>query len=216
MRKLWLENKFPLLLFFAITFIGLMAIILYDKPTLHLLINNHHHPLADTFFAIITHIGSGTISVILAVIIALFISVRKGWFILFTFLTSGLVVQVMKRFIFSEARRPIAFFGENVLHTIEGVQLHHYHAFPSGHTTSAMALGLCFCIIVKHNALKHLFLLFAFLVAFSRVYISQHFMEDIVAGTIIAFTVVLASYPWIYNLKANWLDTPAIKLIGKK
>jgi len=80
------------------------------------------------------------------------------------------------------------------------------HSFPSGHSASAFALCLSLAIILKKRVWQLAMFLAAITIAYSRVYLSQHFLVDIWAGSAIG-TLVAAVY-WQYEQKIqwNWID----------
>jgi len=60
-----------------------------------------------------------------------------------------------------------------------------YNSFPSGHATDAFVCGVFLFYLLKHSAYsagRYLPLIFAFLIAVSRVFISSHYPSDVVAG----------------------------------
>jgi membrane-associated phospholipid phosphatase len=212
MRSVWKQNKLPVLIFGCWIIAVTVLLLFTTKSSLHLSINRFHTSYFDWFFAHATHIGDGLFVVVAAVLFALF-SFRKAIIILVAYLSSGLLVQIMKRLIFPDAQRPAAYFSEDVLRVIEGVNMLHYKAFPSGHATTAVAFGFCLVFITKNQTAKVLFLLFSLIIAFSRVYISQHFMEDIYVGSIIGFVCSLITYFAIQRNSKKWLDQSFISLI---
>ena len=92
------------------------------------------------------------------------------------------------------------------LHLVEGVKLHSLQSFPSGHTATAFNLFIMLAFIVKSNTMKLLFFVMAALVAYSRVYLSQHFVLDITAGSVIGIIVMALVFVWFEKLNKNWLD----------
>ena len=60
-----------------------------------------------------------------------------------------------------------------------------YNSFPSGHSTDAFVSGMFLFYLLKHSkysACRYLPLIYAFLIAISRVFISSHYPSDVVAG----------------------------------
>jgi membrane-associated phospholipid phosphatase len=109
--------------------------------------------------------------------------------------------------------RPSKYFElyESVqLHLVEGVNLHSLQSFPSGHTATAFSVFFFLALILKSKPLKFSMFLLAIIVAYSRVYISQHFLVDITAGSIIAVTVMFFTFIWVNRWTKEWLDSSAI------
>ena len=101
------------------------------------------------------------------------------------------IVQVGKHLIFPDALRPVAYFkGIHTLHLVDGVVMHAYNSFPSGHSATAFGIFVMLIFLIKNRRLKLLWLAVALLTAFSRVYLSQHFMEDVLAGSLIGTLVM--------------------------
>lgn len=179
-------------LLFIVT--GLILIMITDKIQLHLSWNQFVGGSWDDFFKFITHLGDGIAAVILIVIGALFCKnkIASLSFGLSVFLLSGLITQLLKRLVFSDVLRPTGVFGEHQLKLVEGVDMHTAFSFPSGHSTAAFATFAVLCFFFRtQKKLQLVFGLIAILTAFSRVYLSQHFTEDIVVGGFIAILVFL-------------------------
>lgn len=180
------------LLFFAGT---LALILLYDKHTLHLLLNTHHTPYGDLFFKYFTHIGGG-VPVVVAVLL-LFLRIRDGLYLFATLLLNLLLTNTLK-LIFG-VPRPVPFFNEHFpdisLPLVEGVTIHYHNGFPSGHTSAVFALMTALSLIVGKKYVSLLCFVLALLGAYSRIYLSQHFAEDILLGSAIGCAVAAALYP---------------------
>ena len=66
-----------------------------------------------------------------------------------------------------------------------------------------MSLRPDLAVIAGQRGPAVLLALIAALLAFSRVYLSQHFMEDIVAGALIGTITSVPAYFWLYKGKAS-------------
>jgi len=181
----------------AFVLIASILILQYDKSDIHLASNAHHAPFWDFFFKYLTYVGDGVFVVIAITVIGLILVRSRGWRPLFygwliLFLSGG-AAQLLKRVFFSDALRPSAFLKSNTLHLIDGVQMHAHHSFPSGHTTAAFAFFGYLSILLcgKKPILQVVMALSAGLVAFSRMYLSQHFLEDLLAGMLLGTLFVL-------------------------
>jgi membrane-associated phospholipid phosphatase len=76
-------------------------------------------------------------------------------------------------------------------HAIPDFLYYEYHSFPSGHTASAFALATLLSFSIKNKPIASIGLLgAACLVGFSRTYLSQHFLVDVCAGSLIGVSSV--------------------------
>ena len=180
-----------------------MLVLVFPKGELHLNMNHGHTAFLDAFFKNITWLGSGWMVLVLALGL-LFVRFRDA----VVFLAGNLVITVFvqggKHLVFPHALRPVAWFqGHDVLHLVQGVHMHLYHSFPSGHSATALGVFVILVYLTRNKPLKFLWLLLALLTAFSRVYLSQHFMEDIVAGSMIGFAGMLVT---VYYFDRNFSD----------
>ncbi len=211
--KLVKTSKIFLALFSFFVFSSMIILMIYGKSSSHLYIDSIHTPWTDTFFSYYTYVGDGWIYGIL--ILALCVrwvgtyglSVRA----LGCFLMAGLGAQALKHVF--ETPRPKSFFGESALHTVTGVAMLSSHSMPSGHSATAFSMFLLIVFIANEKGKNSTFLqvvlyLLAWLVGMSRIYLSQHFLEDVIVGSIIgvvgtltfcAFADVVLSGKSFYN-----------------
>jgi membrane-associated phospholipid phosphatase len=200
-----LKNNAFFLLPYLIVLTGLVPIfILYTKPEIHVWINQHNSAFFDWFFRHITFLGDG-LFIIVPALILLFFSLRHVVFLLTAYFSTGLITQLLKRLFFEDAARPSKYFRElSPLHLVDGIKMLSGRSFPSGHSTTAFALFLCLALIASNRYIKLICFILACLVAFSRVYLSQHFLIDVFAGSIIGSLGTIAFYQLFYHDDRNW------------
>ncbi|MCF8258039.1 MAG: phosphatase PAP2 family protein [Flavobacteriales bacterium] len=176
---------------------GLSVYFVMGKAEGHLWLNSFSHPWGDTFFRYFTETANGSVPVIAILILIL---VRYSWALALgvSAASMGIIVQWLKRGVF-DIPRPAGFFGSGVLRSIEGLERASQFSFPSGHSATAFCLFLMFALLVRKRWATCLFLIWAILAAFSRVYISQHFIEDTIAGAWIGVGTTLAAYYFIVS-----------------
>jgi len=185
-------------LIFLILCIVILSI--YSKTETCILFNGFWTNSQDVFFKYITYIGDGIFA--FSIIILLFIyKVRYGIYALSCFSITAIFTQILKRVIFSDILRPsqelYKEFNYGDLHIVEGVKLLSEHSFPSGHSTSIFSIACLIILLFNNKWLSLLMIIIAILCAYSRVYLSQHFLEDIFVGSIIGCLGTLLIYSFI-------------------
>lgn len=202
LKKIFINPFFLLML--PVWAIGLFLVLSTDKLQAHLAINAWHDGFSDVFFRTITHAGDGLFMAGIGVIL-LFTKIRSGLMVLLTLALSGLLAQLLKKQIFFDALRPGFFFkGMDGFHQVPGVELHLQHSFPSGHATTAFALFFLLALINQNKGLQLFFLFAALIAAFSRVYLSQHFISDVLAGSVIGMFSACIIFVLLDRLSGKW------------
>ena len=217
MRTVFIQNKVFILLHALFFCIAISIIAFTDKLQLHLFFNGWVSPSLDNFFKYLTYIGDGAF-IILFAICWLFFNVQKSITILVCYLVSAGFTQGIKYVFFGDADRPSLIFEMQKipLKLVEGVDMNIHRSFPSGHTTAAFSLFFCLSFFSGNPLIKTACFVLALLVAFSRVYLSQHFFEDITAGSLIgvlfSFLTCVILYETSLVQKFNKLQKPLQKL----
>lgn len=201
----------PYLLFLCA---GGAILILWTKPEIHLFINRNNCPFADFFFRYWSDLGLGLTIIPVAIILA-FIRLRYMLISVLGFAISGSINDTLK--VIFHTPRPFTFFNQinQPLHLVPDVQMLSWNSFPSGHS----ATGFCmFCLLAfysKNNFLKFVSFVVALLIAYSRMYLSQHFLQDVYAGSLIGVLSAVTCYLWVmngrfFNKFSERLDKPLI------
>jgi membrane-associated phospholipid phosphatase len=187
------------LLFFAV---GLFFLLTLGKAASFVDLNAYHRTTLDTIFIWVTFLGNGVFSIVVFVIFLL----QRRWShasqVMLAFLLSALIAQILKN-LFSMPR-PKQFFAPGQYHYfIEGVTGLGFASFPSGHTTSVFALATLLAIFTKNRKAKIAFLLTGIAVGYSRIYLGQHFLGDVLMGSCIGtLTAVLVHWLFVERLRS--------------
>jgi membrane-associated phospholipid phosphatase len=202
---------------YLIIFICCIAVIfIYTKAEIHIYLNKFHTPFFDNFFKLVTNLGDGIVLPLFLLIIV-FIRFRYALLFLMVFLLSGLIVQLLKRTIFDDIVRPAEFFkGIYELYLVPGIKQYYQNSFPSGHSATAFGYMICFAYIFTNKWIKIFLLLVACTIAYSRVYLSQHFLIDIAVGSFIGvLSATVLSY-YVQLFKAKWLEMNLNTILSRK
>ncbi len=196
-------------------FLLCVSILLFnvEKQEAQLLANSYYSTFFDYLFYILTHAVEFWGCLLIYILVALFKSYKYVLIGLMTYATSGLITQLLKRNVFSVFKRPTV--------NIENLRLipdyfnydqNTSFSFPSGHATAAFSLFIFLTLVVKNKKWGYLFGFLACLVAYSRVYLSQHYFIDIVVGSVIGSLITFISY-YFYNkiYFGQWGDKNILK-----
>ena len=217
MKSFFAKNHWFLVPYIIFLIICAGLLLSFPKAELHILLNKAHFPFFDVFFNYATHLGDGTIIAILAVVL-LFIKFRYFFAFLMGSLSAAIVVNLFKKVFLDEMYRPSKYFElfeTYQLYLVEGVKLHSLQSFPSGHTATAFSVFLMLALITKNRWRKLALFFGAVLVAYSRVYISQHFLIDITAGSIISVVLMILSFYWVEKWDKPWLDKSLLTKVNR-
>lgn len=168
----------------------------YDKVTIHHSINQLVGvKWIDSFYKYFTHIGDGITAVLIGIIL-LFKNVRNGLFVLFSYALAGGTAAIIKNSInYTRPHHMFVYYQKHIkLNLIDGVEVLGENSFPSGHTTTAFALFTSLALIVKNQFFKLLFIILAFNAAYSRMHLSQHWLVDVTAGSMIGIVFATLLY----------------------
>ena len=184
-----LSSKTYVLSFIFVWLILLICTISIPKFEMHQALNSYHDYLLDFVFSTLTFLGDGIFAVLL-LFVFFFIDKKKGLFLLSTFLISSLLAQLLKNFVFDDFMRPYHYIQSGSLHVpiVSGIKMHASYSFPSGHTTTIFALTSALSLFYQSKKIGFSLFVIAVFVGYSRIYLSQHFLEDTIAGSILGVT----------------------------
>jgi len=189
---------------------ALLLFSLYPTDELFLAINSIHTSWLDVLMPYITILGDGTTAIVLGIILLLIIKDKRlGIGILLAYALSGITVQLLKRMVFTNHQRPwVQYQLSPDLHTVMGYQLYSNNSFPSGHTTTAFVVAGLLILIYNKSWLNALLAVLAVAVAWSRIYLAQHYFTDVFAGFVLGCLFAFIVFYGLYihqNRFANYL-----------
>lgn len=172
----------------ALLFItGFLLLAIDGKGGSFILLNSYHTNWLNTFFINYTNVGDGLFAIFISVILFFYKRKKQALALLLSFLISGLLVQIIKNLVTSP--RPRLFFTSGqYTQFIEGVTLSNNSSFPSGHTASAFAVATVLVLTMQNKTWQLPILFAATLAGYSRMYLAQHFLTDVMMGAFLGFT----------------------------
>jgi membrane-associated phospholipid phosphatase len=168
--------------------------------------NERRSAFGDFFFKWITLLGEGWAYG--AVIIGLLFYKRRYSLLVLAMGLTAMLVSYLSKQVFSQ-ERPLAFLRNmdqvDMIFFVDGVKVHSgATSFPSGHTMGAFALFALLAFLVKDKKWAAVaFFLLALAVGISRIYLVQHFMKDVYAGSIIGVGLAVAAYAAFYTFRVG-------------
>jgi len=207
---------------FFIPYVIVLAICLvikltYTREDIYYAVNSMYSNWADAAAPYITNIGSGW-TVVGATLLMLLFNYRYAFLFATANIVTAIVAQTLKHYF--DAPRPQLYFKDQLdrIHFVLGTEQLSLHSFPSGHTVSAFASAMVITYFCRNKLLGFPLFLIAALVGYSRMYLSQHFFEDVTAGSAIGVVVTAIWLYWAEGrefLKSEKWNSGLTK-IGKK
>jgi membrane-associated phospholipid phosphatase len=195
------QNKIYFTYLVAVLLLSAGFLLINGKAAAFISLNSYHPFLLNVFFINYTFVGDGIFALcLITTMLFYFKRKQQGLALLYSFLISGIAVQIIKNLV--NAPRPKLFFESGqYLHFIDGVSLANNSSFPSGHTATAFAIATVMAVMMKDKSWQLLILIATVLVGYSRIYLAQHFLLDVLIGAIIGSISGLLSVYLARNIK---------------
>lgn len=171
----------------------LSTLLAFDAKVFLLINNNFHFSFLNENMRAATFLGNGWVAYWLSLVIIYVYNRPKFkdsfFLILLTQLVPGIFDIIVKKLV--NRPRPIVALAEQVKKGTVHIDLLGRklteHSFPSGHAVTAFSLAVGLAYIFPRR--KTLFYLLAFIVAFSRVYVGEHYPLDVIAGAALGWGI---------------------------
>lgn len=204
-------------LFFILYLILLCACliikVLFTKEAIYFAVNSHYYPLADAIAPYVTDLGNGWTIIALSALLTLF-NYRTAFLMASSYAITSLTAQVVK-YIF-DLPRPTLLYKDQLsrIHLVKGVYMLQFNSFPSGHTVTAFSAAIVILYLVKNKNWSILLFIVAVAVGFSRMYLSEHFFEDVTVGSVIGVVMTVCWISFIESKKFLHTDKWNRGLLG--
>lgn len=181
---------------------GLFWVLFTQRADAILILNQYYNSISLPFFRFMTRMAEWVGFTVPLLFLVIFKSYRHQLgFVMVGLLTLALVT-FFKEVVYHDAIRPIVYL-ENMgipLPNHPEITLNRKHSFPSGHTTAGFAYFFFVALSAEKKFFSFLFLIIAMLIGLSRVFLAQHFVIDVVAGsTLGVFIATTVYYFWIFR-----------------
>ena len=181
--------------------IGVLLLLLYGKATCFITLNNYHVYWLDVFFINYTFLGDGLFAVLCIIVYYFYFKQKQqGVAMLISFIIIAIIVQAAKN-LFNSPRPRLFFSPGQYTHFIEGVSLANNSSFPSGHTACAFAIATVMVLMANNKITQLALLTAALLVGYSRIYLGQHFLLDVIVGAVIGTASGITGFYMAINMK---------------
>ena len=181
--------------------IGVLLLLLNGKTTCFITLNNYHVYWLDVFFINYTFIGDGLFAIMCIIVYYFHLKQKQqGIAMLISFIVIATIVQVAKN-LFNSPRPKLFFNPGQYTHFIEGVSIANYASFPSGHTACAFAIATVMVLMANNKTIQLALLTAALLVGYSRIYLGQHFLLDVIVGAVIGTASGIIGFYIAINMK---------------
>ena len=175
------------------------------------------------FMQLITSLGNELILIIILITIISGINFRKGFLLIQIVIITGLLTQIAKHFFalprpwfvdsgltafnkklvtdfsYMDSKSFFGYLPQNVIDSYRLLKPDSF-GFPSGHTSSAVALWASVIVLFRKKFVIITSISFLILIPVSRLYLARHFLADILAGYFLGFFVLLVFYFAILKL----------------
>jgi len=182
--------------------VGLIILLKEGKAGSFIDLNPYHRTTLDTFFMYLTFLGDGVFAITICIIYLLMRRWSRACQLISAFVVSALLAQILKN-VFSMPRPKQFFPAGQYPYFIDGYTHIGFASFPSGHSTSIFALATLLALFDKNKKGNVAYLLVAVAVGYSRIYLGQHFLGDVLTGSCLGvLTAVLVHWLFTSRLRS--------------
>ena len=198
----------PVILLTAIILFCIASFLFFDAPLAFFFHQFRTSPWHG-FWEVVTDAGESQWYLVPSFIV--FLAFRKrnrqasisALFLFTTTAVSGLVADLLK-FIFGRARPNMLL--EQGIFGFSGLQTaHDWTSFPSGHSTTALCVAVTLSLLLPR--FRAIFIPAGVIIALSRMVLDQHYLTDVVAGSMLGVATAFLFYQRYFHTALNEVRT---------
>lgn len=151
------------------------------------------NPALDAFFSLITHLGSETLFIAIAIVVFWCVGKKQGYYLM----TVGFFGTVINQFLKLMFRIPRPWVRDPAFTIVESArEAATGYSFPSGHTQNAVSILGCPARFGKNKLLRIVFVVLILLTGLSRMYLGVHTPADVGVSLLVGAFLVFVLYPF--------------------
>jgi membrane-associated phospholipid phosphatase len=189
---------------------GGILLITLSRATLFFGINGHYSHFADVFMFYITWLGQAEIIIPFLLFLMVFRRYRNWWYFITALLCNIIpfFIQQALKYWLNEPRPRAIYKGMPGMHYLPEWPELFTSSFPSGHTVGAFSF---FCLLsllldAQYRIFGLLFFIMALCVAYSRIYLTAHFFNDVYFASIIGTCTTIVIYTFMERRKSSFIS----------
>lgn len=205
LTQLLYQRRVLFLSWLVVFLIGLIWVTFKPPEAVFIFAKGYYHDSVHIAFRWLTKLGEELGFVLGVILVVLYANKRALAGYVLASLITLIVVWVLKHYVYPDAARPAIYLERlnfEFLHPTDH-QLNRSYSFPSGHTTAAFTYFFFVALCSRHIVLTTTCMSLAILTGVSRIYLTQHFVVDVVAGSLLgvfiavtAYLLMVAKRPW--------------------
>ena len=151
------------------------------------------NPALDAFFSLITHLGSETLFIAIAIVVFWCVGKKQGYYLM----TVGFFGTVINQFLKLMFRIPRPWVRDPAFTIVESArEAATGYSFPSGHTQNAVSILGCPARFGKNKLLRIVCVVLILLTGLSRMYLGVHTPADVGVSLLVGAFLVFVLYPF--------------------
>ena len=163
-------------------------------------------PALSALMAAVTHLGSETAFIVIAVVVFWCFDKTNGYYLMAT----GMLGTAINQFVKILCLVPRPWVRDPAFTIVESARADATgYSFPSGHTQSAFSIIGGIARFTKRKAVRIVCIVLVALVAFSRMYLGVHYPTDVGFGLVCGAALVFGLYP-VFEKSAEKPQLPVI------
>ncbi|MFT5725329.1 MAG: membrane-associated phospholipid phosphatase [Bacteroidia bacterium] len=188
--------------------VGVVIALITEKGDTILYLNNWYNSFTVPVFSFFTRMGEAAGFLVPFLYFLIFKPVKFQLGHLLVGLTTLILVYFFKHVVYPDSIRPIVFFEQLNIDLLNrsDITLNRKFSFPSGHTAAGFAYFFYAALCADKRVFTMVFFSTALLIGVSRIFLAQHFVLDVLAGSTLG--VAIATVVYFYVIYKSSFSSP--------